>query len=201
MTDPIDEYMMQQLKEYDGKKFVNISKSDLKLDDEKTEKYEDFCNSIKVMLGDKIEKVIISNRLVSSPCCLVTSEFGWSANMERIMKAQALNNTSMNTYMMSKKTLELNSEHVIVKDLINKFNSDKNDITLKNLVYLMYDTSLLASGFTIENPKLFSDRMYNMIKLGLSIDETDDDNTPDIDPDKQCTLCDNQVETKMEEVD
>ena len=201
MTDPIDEYMMQQLKEYDGKKFVNISKSDLKLEEETTEKYEDFCNSIKIILGDKIEKVIISNRLVSSPCCLVTSEFGWSANMERIMKAQALNNTSMNAYMMSKKTLELNSEHVIVKDLINKFNSDKNDITLKNLVYLMYDTSLLASGFTIENPKLFSDRMYNMIKLGLSIDETDDDNTPDIDPDKQCTLCDNQVETKMEEVD
>ena len=201
MTDPIDEYMMQQLKEYDGKKFVNISKADLKLEEETTEKYEDFCNSIKMILGDKIEKVIISNRLVSSPCCLVTSEFGWSANMERIMKAQALSNTSMNAYMMSKKILELNSEHVIVKDLINKFNSDKNDITLKNLIYLMYDTSLLASGFTIENPKLFSDRMYNMIKLGLSIDETDDDNTPDIEPDKQSILCDNQVETKMEEVD
>jgi molecular chaperone HtpG len=201
MTDPIDEYMMQQLKEYDGKKFVNISKTDLKLEEETTEKYEDFCNSIKMILGDKIEKVIISNRLVSSPCCLVTSEFGWSANMERIMKAQALSNTSMNAYMMSKKTLELNSEHVIVKDLINKFNSDKNDITLKNLVNLMYDTSLLASGFTIEDPKLFSDRMYNMIKLGLSIDETDDDNKDDIDQDKQCDISDDTVETKMEEVD
>ena len=201
MTDPIDEYMMQQLKEYDGKKFVNISKSDLKLDEDVTNKYEDFCNSIKMILGDKIEKVIISNRLVSSPCCLVTSEFGWSANMERIMKAQALNNTSMNLYMMSKKTLELNSEHVIVKDLINKFNSDKNDITLKNLVNLMYDTSLLASGFTIEDPKLFSDRMYNMIKLGLSIDETDDDNKDDIYLDKQCDISDDSVETKMEEVD
>jgi len=201
MTDPIDEYMMQQLKEYDGKKFVNISKTDLKLEEETTEKYEDFCNSIKMILGDKIEKVIISNRLVSSPCCLVTSEYGWSANMERIMKAQALSNTSMNAYMMSKKTLELNSEHVIVKDLINKFNSDKNDITLKNLVNLMYDTSLLASGFTIEDPKLFSDRMYNMIKLGLSIDETDDDNKDDIDLDKQCDISDDSVETKMEEVD
>ena len=198
MTDPIDEYMMQQLKDYDGKKFVNISKSDLKLEKEATEKYEDFCNSIKMILGDKIENVIISNRLVSSPCCLVTSEFGWSANMERIMKAQALNNTSMNTFMMSKKTLELNSEHIIIKDLINKFNSDKNDVTLKNLVYLMYDTSLLASGFTIENPKLFSDRMYNMIKMGLSIDETEDESNTS---EKESTETEPEIETKMEEVD
>ena len=122
MTDSIDEYMMQQLKEYDGKKFVNISKSNLKLQEETVEKHEEFCKSIKMLLGNRIEDVIISNRLVSSPCCLVTSEYGWSANMERIMKAQALNNTSMNSYMMSKKTLELNSDHVIVKDLINKLN-------------------------------------------------------------------------------
>ncbi|MDB4613982.1 molecular chaperone HtpG [bacterium] len=213
MTDSIDEYMMQQLKEYDGKKFVNISKSNLKLQEETVEKHEDFCKSIKMILGDKIENVIISNRLVTSPCCLVTSEYGWSANMERIMKAQALNNTSMNSYMMSKKTLELNSEHVIVKDLINKFNSDKNDITLKNLIYLMYDTSLLASGFTIENPKLFSDRMYNMVKLGLSIDENDENHenhendvslVDDVDLDKQCIVCTDStdtLETKMEEVD
>ena len=213
MTDSIDEYMMQQLKEYDGKKFVNISKSNLKLQEETVEKHEDFCKSIKMILGDKIENVIISNRLVTSPCCLVTSEYGWSANMERIMKAQALNNTSMNSYMMSKKTLELNSEHVIVKDLINKFNSDKNDITLKNLIYLMYDTSLLASGFTIENPKLFSDRMYNMVKLGLSIDENDENDEndvsldDDVDLDKQCIVCTDStdstdtLETKMEEVD
>ena len=213
MTDSIDEYMMQQLKEYDGKKFVNISKSNLKLQEETLEKHEDFCKSIKMILGDKIENVIISNRLVTSPCCLVTSEYGWSANMERIMKAQALNNTSMNSYMMSKKTLELNSEHVIVKDLINKFNSDKNDITLKNLIYLMYDTSLLASGFTIENPKLFSDRMYNMVKLGLSIDENDENDEndvsldDDVDLDKQCIVCTDStdstdtLETKMEEVD
>ena len=225
MTDSIDEYMMQQLKEYDGKKFVNISKSNLKLQEETVEKHEEFCKSIKLLLGNRIENVVISNRLVSSPCCLVTSEYGWSANMERIMKAQALNNTSMNSYMMSKKTLELNSDHVIVKDLINKFNSDKNDIALKNLIYLMYDTSLLASGFTIENPKLFSDRMYNMVKLGLSIHENDENDENDkndendendenhendkhcvenVDLDKQCTICTDYtdiVETKMEEVD
>jgi molecular chaperone HtpG len=200
MTDSIDEYMMQQLNEYDGKKFVNICKANLKLDkEENIEKHEEFCNAIKEILNNKIEKAIISNRLVSSPCCLVTSEYGWSANMERIMKAQALGNTQMNSYMMSKKTLELNGEHVIVKLLINKFNIDKNDNTFKNLVNLMYDTSLLASGFTIESPRLFSDRMYEMIKVGLSVDEEnlEESNTEEKESEPETE----HTETKMEEVD
>jgi len=199
MTDSIDEYMMQQLNEYDGKKFVNICKANLKLDEENIEKHEDFCNAIKEILNNKIEKAIISNRLVSSPCCLVTSEYGWSANMERIMKAQALGNTQMNSYMMSKKTLELNGEHVIVKLLINKFNIDKNDNTFKNLVNLMYDTSLLASGFTIESPRLFSDRMYEMIKVGLSVDEEnlEESNMEEKESEPETE----HTETKMEEVD
>jgi molecular chaperone HtpG len=205
MTDPIDEYMMQQVKEYDGKKFVNISKSNFKLDnDDNVEKHEEFCKSIKNILDKKIENVIVSNRLITSPCCLVTSEYGWSANMERIMKAQALNNNSMNSHMSSKKTLELNTQHIIVKELINRYNSDKNDNSFKNLVYLMYDTSLLSSGFSIENPQLFSDRMYNMIKMGLSVDENDDSSEKDIDLDKQPTVCNestDSLETKMEEVD
>ena len=200
--------MMQQVKEYDGKKFVNISKSNFKLDnDDNVEKHEEFCKSIKNILDKKIENVIVSNRLITSPCCLVTSEYGWSANMERIMKAQALNNNSMNSHMSSKKTLELNTQHIIVKELINRYNSDKNDNSFKNLVYLMYDTSLLSSGFSIENPKLFSDRMYNMIKMGLSVDENDDNNDSskkDIDLDKLPTVCNestDSLETKMEEVD
>ena len=204
MTDPIDEYMMQQVKEFDGKKFVNISKANFNLDtDNNIEKHEDFCKSIKNILDNKIENVIVSNRLISSPCCLVTSEYGWSANMERIMKAQALNNNSMNSHMSSKKTLELNTEHIIVKELINKFNNDNNDNSFKNLVYLMYDTSLLASGFSIENPQLFSDRMYNMIKMGLSVGEDEDDNHND--SENNCNICstdnENNEETKMEEVD
>ena len=199
MTDSIDEYMMQQLNEYDGKKFVNICKANLKLDEENIEKHEDFCNAIKEILNNKIEKAIISNRLVSSPCCLVTSEYGWSANMERIMKAQALGNTQMNSYMMSKKTLELNGEHAIVKLLINKFNIDKNNNTFKNLVNLMYDTSLLASGFTIESPRLFSDRMYEMIKVGLSVDEEnlEESNMEEKESEPETE----HTETKMEEVD
>jgi len=115
------------------------------------------------------------------------------------MKAQALGNTQMNSYMMSKKTLELNGEHVIVKLLINKFNIDKNDNTFKNLVNLMYDTSLLASGFTIESPRLFSDRMYEMIKVGLSVDEEnlEESNMEEKESEPETE----HTETKMEEVD
>merc|ERR1739841_459512 len=115
MVDPIDEYAIQQLKEYDGKKILNITKEGLnieKSDEEKKEweekkaSCENLCKLIKEVLGDKAEKVVVSDRLTSSPCCLVTGEYGWSANMERIMKAQALKDSSMSGYMASKKTME-----------------------------------------------------------------------------------------------
>lgn len=185
MTDPIDEYMTQQLTEYDDKKLINITRSNFKLEDEEdlNKDNKEICKYIKDLLGDKVEKVIISNRLVTSPCCLVTGEYGWSANMERIMKAQALS-SNMNSYMMSKKILELNIEHIIIKEIINKFNNNKNDVVIKNLIDIMYDTSLLVSGFNIEKPNTYADRMYNMIKLGLSIDEEDKDKNKDEDEDK-----------------
>lgn len=202
MTDPIDEYMTQQLTEYDDKKLINITRSNFKLEDEEdlNKDNKEICKYIKDLLGDKVEKVIISNRLVTSPCCLVTGEYGWSANMERIMKAQALS-SNMNSYMMSKKILELNIEHIIIKEIINKFNNNKNDVVIKNLIDIMYDTSLLVSGFNIEKPNTYADRMYNMIKLGLSIDEEDKDKNKDKDEDedkdegeldynKYCIKCD-----------
>merc|ERR1711959_655822 len=117
MVDPIDEYAIQQLKEYDGKKILNITKEGLnieKSDEEKKEweekkaACENLCKLIKEVLGDKAEKVVVSDRLTNSPCCLVTGEYGWSANMERIMKAQALKDSSMSGYMASKKTMEIN---------------------------------------------------------------------------------------------
>merc|ERR1719356_1579522 len=119
MVDPIDEYAVQQLKEYDGKKPVCCTKEGLELDDSEEEKkkkeevkaqFEPLCRIMKDILGDKVEKVIVSDRIVDSPCCLVTGEYGWSANMERIMKAQALRDNSMSSYMSSKKTLELNPD-------------------------------------------------------------------------------------------
>jgi molecular chaperone HtpG len=180
MVDPIDEYAMQQLKEFDGKKMVCVTKEGLKLDDTEDEKKkfeekkaqtENLAKVIKEVLGDKVEKVVISDRVINSPCVLVTGEYGWSANMERIMKAQALRDNSMSTYMTSKKTLEINPFHSIVNELRKKADADKNDKTVKDLVWLIYETALLSSGFSLDEPNAFSSRIHRMIKLGLSIED------------------------------
>jgi len=173
MTDPIDEYAMQQLKEYDGKKFVCVTKEGLKLDEDLTEeekkKNEDLCKVVKDILGDRIEKAVLSTRLADSPCCIVTAEFGWSANMERIMRAQALRDNSMSTYMASKKTLEINPTHPIVTEMRRRAEVDKNDKSLRDLVLLLFDTSMLQSGFTLEDPAAFAGRIQRMISMGLSL--------------------------------
>jgi len=182
MTEPIDEYMVQQLKEFDGKKLVSVTKEGLKFDDETEDEKkhqeeiqkqnENLTKVVKEILGDKVEKVVVSNRIVDSPCVLVTGEYGWSAYMEKIMKAQALRDSSMSTYMSSKKTLELNSDHPIVQELRKKADADKSDKTVKDLVWLLFETSLLTSGFSLEDPTSFSARIHRMIKLGMSIDDS-----------------------------
>merc|ERR1711912_94852 len=182
MVDPIDEYCVQQLKEFDGEKLKSVTKEGLDLEDEDEKKtleeqkaeYESLCKLIKEVLADKVEKVIVSNRVSESPCVLVTSEYGWSANMERIMKAQALRDNSMTSYMVSKKTMELNPLHPIMKELKAKAAADKSDKTVKDLVWLLFDTSLLTSGFNLDEPTQFAGRIHRMIKLGLSIDEDDE---------------------------
>ena len=180
MTDPIDEYMVQQMKDYDGKKLVCVTKEGLQLEETEDEKKskeelkaktEPLCKLIKETLDDKVEKVQVSERLVTAPCCLVTGEYGWSANMERIMKAQALRDNSMSTYMTSKKTLEVNPDHPIIKELVKKSDADKGDKTVKDLIWLLFDTALLVSGFALDEPNTFAGRLHRMIKLGLSIDD------------------------------
>jgi molecular chaperone HtpG len=209
MTEPIDEYAMQQLKEYDGKKFACITKEGLKLEETEEEKkqkeeqkaqFESLCKIVKEILGDKVEKVTLSDRIVNSPCVLVTGEYGWSANMERIMKAQALRDSSMSTYMTSKKTLELNPNHSIVQELRKKADADKSDKTVKDLVWLIFETALLGSGFALDEPNAFAARIHRMIKLGLSIDDAEEEEEPEK-VDEDLPPLESDEGSKMEEVD
>merc|ERR1712211_229199 len=183
MTDPIDEYAIQQLKEFDGKTLLSATKEGLKLEEDEEEKKafeeakaktEGLCKLMKEVLDDKVEKVVVSNRLADSPCCLVTGEYGWSANMERIMIAQALRDATQSAYMMSKKTMEVNPTNSINAVLREKADADQSDKTVKDLIWLLYDTSLLTSGFSLDEPATFSSRIHRLVKLGLSLDDDDD---------------------------
>jgi molecular chaperone HtpG len=206
MVDPIDEYCVGQLKEYDGHKLVCITKEGLKIgesDEEVKHKeelkacFDPLCSTIKEILCDKVEKVIVSDRLVDSPCVLVTGEYGWSANMERIMKAQALRDNTMGTYMSSRKTLEINPENSIVKELSKRVDTDKGDKTVKDLVFLLFETALLSSGFSLEEPVSFANRIHRMINLGLSLSEEEVTGVDD----ENIDLETNNTASKMEEVD
>jgi len=205
MVDPLDEYFMQKLTEYDGKKFVSITKEGLKLpecDEEKevferkVKEYEDCCKKIKDILGNCVENVRVSNNIVDSPCYITTSQYGLSANMERIMKAQAVKDKSVSQYMAGKKTFEINPYNKIIQHIKAKLDEDANDKTVKDLVLFMYESTLLNSGFTLEDPQDFSTKLYKFVSLGLSIDEEDEN--PEF-------VVKNRIEdveeSKMEEVD
>ena len=207
MVDPIDEYAIQQLKEFDGKKLRSCTKEGLNFDETEDEKkqfeelkaeFEPLCKLIKDVLGDKVEKVVVSQRVVDSPCVLVTSEWGWSANMERIMKAQALRDSSMSSYMVSKKTMEINPSNNIMAELKSKAEADRNDKTLKDLIWLLFDTSLLTSGFALDEASAFAGRIHRMIKLGLSLDE-EEEAADDLPPLEESAAP--AEASKMEEVD
>jgi len=212
MTEPIDEYVVQQLKEYDGKNLVSVTKEGLELPEDEEEKekmdankekFEPLCKVMKDILDKKVEKVVVSSRLVSSPCCIVTSQYGWTANMERIMKAQALRDTSTMGYMAAKKHLEINPDHAIIENLRQRAEADKNDKSVKDLVLLLFETGLLSSGFSLEDPQIHAQRIHRMIKLGLGIDE-DEADIEDVagdDFDMPALEGDEEDASRMEEVD
>lgn len=208
LVDPIDEYMVQQLKEFDGKKLISVTKEGLNLDESEEEKkhheeekakFEGLCKQIKDVLGDKVEKVVVGSRISESPCVLVTGEHGWTANMERIMKAQALRDSSMTSYMVSKKTMEINPKHPIVTELKAKSDADRSDKTVKDLIWLLYETALLTSGFSLDEPNVFASRIHRMIKLGLSIDEDEEADVEEEMPPLEAQ--EGAVSSNMEDVD
>jgi len=208
MTDPIDEYVVQQLKEFEGKKLKNITKENLDIETDEEEKkrreeqkvaYEKLTKYVKDVLGDKIEKCVLGYRLNESPCVLVTSEWGWSATMEKIMKAQALRDTSSGAYMISKKTMEINPDNSIVIELKKRVEADQNDKTVKDLVWLMYEIALLSSGFNLDEPTTFANRIHRMVKFALSIGE-DEKHTEEPVPEAAAQKKDT-TDNRMEHID
>merc|ERR1712170_71631 len=202
--------MKEGLKDIEEKKLKNCSKEGLDIEDEDDKKkleeqkaaFEGLCTLVKEVLGDKAEKVLVGTRMQESPCVLVTSEWGWSANMERIMKAQALRDSSMSSYMVSKKTLELNPEHSIVVELKKRADADKSDRTVKDLIWLLYETSLLTSGFSLDEPTIFGNIIHRMIKFALTINEdekVEDEAMPGLVEENQ--EGETAGETRMEDID
>ncbi|KAK4577058.1 hypothetical protein RGQ29_027535 [Quercus rubra] len=175
LVDPIDEVAIQNLKAYKEKNFVDISKEDLDLGDKNEEKDKEIkqefgqtCDWIKKHLGDKVASVQISNRLSSSPCVLVSGKFGWSANMERLMKAQAAGDTSSLDFMRGRRVFEINPEHPIIRNLNAACKSNPNDEDAQKAIDLLYDAALVSSGFTPENPAQLGGKIYEMMDIALS---------------------------------
>ena len=195
-TDPIDEYTMQNLTEFDDFKFSNASKDDLKFGDDTEaakarlkkvkEEFKDFTKWWKEILpSEEVEAVKISNRLVTTPCSVVTSKYGWSANMERIMKAQALSDDGRMAYMRGRKTLEINPGHPIIKALKEKSEDDAGDEDTKRTALIMYETALLESGFMFEEPKGFAGRLFDMVRRDLGVEADAQVEEPDVEPEPE----------------
>merc|ERR1711975_1697 len=175
-TDPIDEYAMPQLTEFKGFQFMGANKENLKLDDDEaeekklkklTETHGPLTDWFKETLGSKVEKAVVSNRLLETPAIIVSSQYGWSTNMERIMKAQTMGNNDRANQMVSQKTLEINPAHPIVRELKSRVEADPKDQDAKDIASTLFDVALVGTGLTPSDPADFATRLQVLMRLGL----------------------------------
>merc|ERR1712110_1301868 len=191
LDDHLDEPCLQKLADYEGKKFVSIQKADVKLDESEEEKKK--FSKVKDMFkpltdwwkdkltdltekgamkdaGVKIEKVEISKRLTESPVVVVTSQFGYSAQQEKVMKAQAFQNKEQLSMMSGRKTLEINPNHPVVADLLTKVKADKSDQAALDTAQVLFQTALIESGYEIADPSALVNRVYRLMSKELGVD-------------------------------
>jgi len=184
LVDPIDEYVVQNLPDYEDKKLTSITKEGVKFGDEDADEkkredvYKDMFKPLttwmKELYSTKVEKIVVSSRLETTPAMLVTSQYGYSANMERIMKSQAFSDQQKAMFMMSKKTMEINPRHPILAKLLEKVKGEEKDSSEnKDLAWLLYDTALLNSGFSMEDSQEFARRMFRLMQRGLELEDLD----------------------------
>tara|TARA_B100000902_G_scaffold396899_1_gene459123 strand:+ start:817 stop:3375 length:2559 start_codon:yes stop_codon:yes gene_type:complete len=180
LTEAIDEYMIPALKTYRDFEVQNIAASNESLgfvSEEDKQVYRNTCDLFKDVLSGEIERVEISNRLADSPCVVVADKYGVTANMERLMKAQTMQSNNMMSYISKRRVLEINPENKIIKKIHNdnlNYMGETNCQT-RDLVWLLFENSLLSSGYTLDDPTRFSKRINNLIHLGLGLDEDEDD--------------------------
>jgi len=177
MPDPVDEYCISTLGKYDGKfTFMDISKEGLKLEGEEEklknlkEEYEPLCDYLKEVLDEKVSKVQISNKLTKTPSALVSSTYGYSANMERIFKAQALRDQRYMSIIGGKRVLEINPRHPMIKKLLEDVKNGETSEVSEDAANVLYDTAVLNSGYGLENPKDLTERVLRMVANNLEVD-------------------------------
>lgn len=201
MCDPMDEYMAQSLREYDGKQLACISKDDLELPESEEEKkeredlakeWQPVCDKFKKILGERIVSAKVSDRLCDAPCVLVSDKFGWSPNMERIAKAQALRDNSMQYMMSGRRVLEINPTHPVIANLKDKL-LDPEDKSTGGIVEMLYSTVLLDSGYTLDDPSRYAKKIYNLMLIGLGGEPADAEEPVDLEEPVE--------ESLMEEID
>merc|ERR1719161_1933024 len=200
-VDPIDEYAMPQLTEFKGFQFMGANKENLKLDDDDTEEkklkkltemHKKLTDWMKETLGTKVEKAVVSNRLLETPAIIVSSQYGWSTNMERIMKARTMGNQDRSQQMMSQKTLEINPAHPIIRELKSRVENDDKDQEAKDIAHTLFDVALIGTGLTPADPTEFGSRVQVLMRLGLGVSKDAPIEEPEV-------VLDPEPEAKKEE--